>query len=54
MLQEMEIGGGKMVLMRGESLRNGRNLEVGKITTKIFLFHASRQFKRKGKVDTKS
>jgi hypothetical protein len=52
MLQEMEVGGGIVVLVQGESLRNERNIEVGKITTKIFLFHASQQFKKKGKVDT--
>jgi hypothetical protein len=52
MLQEIEIGGGIMVLTRGESLRNERNIQVGKITTKIFLFHPSRQLKKKGKIET--
>ena len=52
MLQEIEIGGGIVVLTQGESLRNERNIEVGKITAKMFLFHPSRQFKKKGKVDT--
>ncbi len=49
MLQEIEIGGGIMVLIQGESLRNERIIELGKITTKVFLFHASQQSAKKGK-----
>jgi len=40
MLQEIEIGRGIIAFVRGESLRNERSVEVGKITTKIFLSHA--------------
>jgi hypothetical protein len=35
MLQEIEIGGGIILIMQGESLGNERNIEVGKIITKI-------------------
>jgi hypothetical protein len=47
MLQEIEIGRGIMTLMQGQGLMNERKIEVGKITTKRFLFHASQQLTKK-------
>jgi hypothetical protein len=52
MLQEVEIGRGIMALMQGQGLKNERMIEVGKVTTKGFLFHASQQFTKKRDVDT--
>lgn len=48
MLQEIEIGRGIMALVQGENLKNERKIEVGKITSKGFLFHVSQQFTKKG------